>query len=141
MGGIQDTSGERPTASNDELLALVPSPAARVQPEQLPALRPMGIRKAPRRLQRLALACVALGAIGCAYWWTHRTLPLPAAIAVGNGRLEADPIDIATKFAGRILELRVDEGDRVSAGERKYSISVVRLSMPQKPVRSRPGSG
>ena len=35
----------------------------------------------------------------------------------GLGRLEADPIDIATKFAGRIFQLKVDEGDMVSAGQ------------------------
>ena len=47
----------------------------------------------------------------------HRPVPLPPGIAFGNGRLEADPIDIATKFAGRIAELRVDEGAMVSAGQ------------------------
>jgi HlyD family secretion protein len=42
---------------------------------------------------------------------------LPPGIAYGNGRLEADPIDISTKFAGRVFELRVDEGDVVTAGQ------------------------
>lgn len=37
--------------------------------------------------------------------------------AVGNGRLEATEIDIATKLAGRISEIRVDEGDAVTAGQ------------------------
>src|SRR4051794_18034871 len=46
-------------------------------------------------------------AIAGSYWWMHRTPPLPAAIAMGNGRIEADPIDIATKFAGRVLQLGV----------------------------------
>ena len=36
---------------------------------------------------------------------------------MGNGRLEADPIDIATKFPGRIAELEVDEGSMVKAGQ------------------------
>jgi multidrug efflux pump subunit AcrA (membrane-fusion protein) len=35
----------------------------------------------------------------------------------GNGRLEADAIDIDTKFAGRIAKLLVDEGDIVMAGQ------------------------
>jgi multidrug efflux pump subunit AcrA (membrane-fusion protein) len=51
------------------------------------------------------------------YWWMHRQPPLPPGIAEGNGRIEADPIDIDTKFAGRILELRADEGDMVKAGQ------------------------
>jgi len=64
----------------------------------------------------LILAGSAAG-LGAAYWWTHRTPPLPPGIASGNGRLEADPIDIATKFAGRVVELRVNEGDMVQAGQ------------------------
>ena len=62
---------------------------------------------------------VVLGAVaaGAFYWWTHRVPDLPPGIAYGNGRLEADPIDISTKFAGRVFELRVDEGDVVAAGQ------------------------
>lgn len=37
--------------------------------------------------------------------------------AFGNGRLEADVIDIDTKFAGRIAQLLADEGDIVRAGQ------------------------
>ncbi|MCD8139483.1 MAG: efflux RND transporter periplasmic adaptor subunit [Planctomycetaceae bacterium] len=37
--------------------------------------------------------------------------------ASGNGRLEATEIDVSTKLAGRISEIRVDEGDFVQAGE------------------------
>ena len=39
-------------------------------------------------------------------------MQLPAGFAYGNGRLEADAIDVDTKFAGRIAKLLVDEGDR-----------------------------
>jgi HlyD family secretion protein len=100
-------------------VVLPEGPVAKVPAGGLPELAPNRNRKDPRRWQRrlLALALLA-GAIGAAgYWWTHRTPPLPAGIVVGNGRIEADPIDIATKFAGRIAELRVDEGDRVTAGQ------------------------
>jgi HlyD family secretion protein len=51
------------------------------------------------------------------YWWMHRIPAVPPGIAYGNGRLEADPIDIATKFAGKVAELAVDEGDTVSVGQ------------------------
>ena len=93
-------------------------PAAPAPNGQLPAIAAHGVRGA-RRWLRLAvlLAAVVLAAGGSAYWWLHRALPLPAGIAYGNGRIEADPIDIATKFAGRISELRVDEGDLVTAGQ------------------------
>jgi HlyD family secretion protein len=42
---------------------------------------------------------------------------LPPGIVYGNGRIEADQIDIDTKFAGRIAQLFVDEGDMVKAGQ------------------------
>jgi HlyD family secretion protein len=42
---------------------------------------------------------------------------LPLGIVYGNGRLEADEIDIDTKYAGRIAELSADEGDFVQAGQ------------------------
>jgi HlyD family secretion protein len=70
-----------------------------------------------RRIWLLSLVALTIGGLGVAYWWTHRVPSLPAGITSGNGRLEADPIDIATKFAGRIAELRVDEGDMVRAGQ------------------------
>jgi HlyD family secretion protein len=71
------------------------------------------------RLRRFLLPLVALAVVtlGGAYWWMQRAPTLPAGIAYGNGRLEADPIDVATKFAGRVAELRVDEGDTVRAGQ------------------------
>lgn len=47
----------------------------------------------------------------------HPTAGLPPGIASGNGRLDADEMDIDTKFAGRIASLSVDEGDLTKAGE------------------------
>lgn len=51
------------------------------------------------------------------YWWKHAQSQLPAGISWGNGRIEADEIDIDTKFAGRIAEMLADEGDMVAAGQ------------------------
>ena len=42
---------------------------------------------------------------------------LPAGIVFGNGRLEADEINIDTKYAARIAEIMADEGDLVKAGQ------------------------
>jgi len=42
---------------------------------------------------------------------------LPEGIAGGNGRLEATTIDVAAKSGGRLLSVRVREGDFVSAGD------------------------
>lgn len=98
-----------------------PTPEARLvalPAVQLPVVMPSPARARRRALTLLLVLLVAaLGAAGGTYWWIHRQPPLPFGIAYGNGRLEADPIDIATKFAGRILELRADEGDMVKAGQ------------------------
>jgi HlyD family secretion protein len=81
----------------------------------------IAVQRTQARVRRtriaLALGMLVLGAGGGAYWWMHRQPTLPPGIAYGNGRIEADPIDIDTKFAGRILELRADEGDMVTAGQ------------------------
>jgi HlyD family secretion protein len=73
----------------------------------------------PRRRLALGLLLVALAAgIGGAAWWaTHRSPAIPAGIAVSNGRLEEDEIDIQTKFAARVAAILVDEGDRVAADQ------------------------
>ncbi|WAJ27819.1 HlyD family secretion protein [Antarcticirhabdus aurantiaca] len=42
---------------------------------------------------------------------------MPEGIAKSNGRIEATQIDVASKYAGRISELLVDEGDEVAAGQ------------------------
>jgi HlyD family secretion protein len=42
---------------------------------------------------------------------------LPAGIVSSNGRLEADELDISTKFAGRVAELLAIEGNMVKTGQ------------------------
>ncbi|HTS54039.1 MAG TPA: HlyD family efflux transporter periplasmic adaptor subunit [Burkholderiales bacterium] len=62
----------------------------------------------------VAVLSVAAAGAGIAWWWL-RPAPLPPGFAVGNGRIEATQIDIATKLAGRIKEVLVNEGDFVEA--------------------------
>lgn len=83
---------------------------------------PVPLQVSPRKRFRwrralLVLALIAGGAGGAYYWWQHSQALLPAGIVSGNGRIEADEIDIDTKFAGRIAELSADEGDMVKAGQ------------------------
>src|ERR1700733_11867732 len=80
---------------------------------------PLAGKRVSRRWLKVALALAVLigGAGGGAYWWLHLPPPLPPGIAFGNGRLEAQEIDIDTKFAGRISEILADAGDMVKAGQ------------------------
>jgi HlyD family secretion protein len=109
---------EQKTQSADSVSGLQPpSPEPR---GGLPAV----IERAPQRrrwwqTRAAALALLLITATGGIGWlrWYQGQNQLPAGIAYGNGRLEADEIDIDTKFAGRIAQLFVDEGDLVQAGQ------------------------
>jgi HlyD family secretion protein len=63
----------------------------------------------------LALAAGAAG--GGYYWWQQQQNQLPEDIAFGNGRIEAEDVHVATRYAGRVAEVLVDEGDMVEAGQ------------------------
>ena len=86
----------------------------------LPVPQPIS-RPAPgrRRWLRIAVALVfvLLGAAGGAYWWKQRQTQLPPSIVWSNGRVEADEIDIDTKYAGRIAEMFAEEGDMIKVGQ------------------------
>ena len=63
----------------------------------------------------LATAAVVLVGAAAAGWFLLRGNGAEAALASGNGRIEATEIDIATKLAGRIVDVKVKEGDFVKA--------------------------
>ena len=103
---------------------LPPGAAPDLVPMAVPANLPVPVPKSTgmpvrKRWLRVALALViaAVGAGVGFYWWEHSRSLLPPGIVWGNGRLEADEIDIDTKFAGRIAEMLADEGDMVKAGQ------------------------
>jgi HlyD family secretion protein len=63
-----------------------------------------------------ALLLAALGAAAYGLYWLR--LPrLPPGFASGNGRIEATEYDIAAKYAGRVVDVRVEEGDLVEKGQ------------------------
>jgi HlyD family secretion protein len=62
----------------------------------------------------LALALIVVGYFA---WSAYSSRGLPAGIVSGNGRIEAVEIDVATKTAGRIKEILVNEGGFVDAGQ------------------------
>lgn len=70
-------------------------------------------------MRKILLVILIVAAVAGSGWWylQHRNAALPSGFAAGNGRIEANEIDIATKYPARLLELRVDEGDLVQAGQ------------------------
>jgi HlyD family secretion protein len=85
----------------------------------LPAIMPVAPLRKVRRLPILIgiLAVLLVAGEAGFYGWKHSHPQLPAGISWGNGRLEADEIDISTKFPGRVAQLDADIGDMVTAGQ------------------------
>jgi HlyD family secretion protein len=113
---IAETNASKLNDQPRQLRDLVPARALARLPLRLPTWRGGPAHK--RRLRYALVLAIAISAAGGAlYWWWHSQSQLPPGIAWGNGRIEADQIDIDTKFAGRIAELLADEGDMVKAGQ------------------------
>ena len=68
------------------------------------------------RLFALALLTLLVGAGGFGYWKSLNDR-LPEGLSMGNGRLEATEVQIASKIPGRLAEVHVDEGDKVLKGQ------------------------
>ncbi len=73
--------------------------------------------KRPFAIAVLILAAAAAVALGGWYWWQQKQAQLPDTIAAGNGRIEAEEIQVATKNGGRVMEVTVGEGDLVERGQ------------------------
>jgi HlyD family secretion protein len=72
------------------------------------------------------LAVVVLG--GTVIAWQHLQQSGPGeGFVSGNGRIEATEVDVATKLAGRVQDILVNEGDFVSAGQTLARMQVMSL--------------
>ncbi len=72
--------------------------------------------KIGRRLGPAAIVLLA-AAVGFYAWIKLRPSGPGAGFVSGNGRVEATEIDVATKLAGRVQSIAVNEGDFVQAGQ------------------------
>ena len=120
--GTETEQQEQQRAETSEPAVAASPPSSPVAPSgaQLPA----AVGGPPRRLNRVRvvrivslLIVAALAATAGIYWWKQSQAQLPPGITFSNGRIEADEIDIGTKFAGRVADLNVDEGAMVTAGQ------------------------
>jgi HlyD family secretion protein len=91
--------------------------------EQTPAAAPSSPRVAPPSSPRprrkvLPLIVVVLGVAGFFIWRGYFANPrIPDSIVTVSGRIEGDDSAVSPKTAGRIIEIRVREGDTVKAGD------------------------
>jgi HlyD family secretion protein len=65
----------------------------------------------------LATAVIVACVVAYVGWKSFQPPELPEGFAGSNGRIEAVEIDIATKAAGRLVDVLVNEGDFVRAGQ------------------------
>ena len=63
------------------------------------------------------LVVLVVAVLAALAWQTFKPTGLGEGFASGNGRIEATEVDVATKLAGRVAEILVDEGDFVTAGQ------------------------
>ena len=70
-----------------------------------------------RKYAGFILLAVALVGIAIFGWWKYTHPGLPDGIAMANGRLEAEQVQVATKYAGRVQDVLAEEGDLVTAGQ------------------------
>lgn len=73
-------------------------------------------------MKRLVTAAILIGLAALAaaaawHWWQLRQSRLPDYIASGNGRIEAQEVQVATKYSGRVAQVLVKEGDLVAANQ------------------------
>jgi len=84
-----------------------------IQPDALDAAATQRLRRV-----RIALGAVLLMVVGLIVWRVFFATPaLPGSIVAVSGRIEGDDSAVASKTTGRILEVRVREGDSVNAGD------------------------
>ncbi len=70
-----------------------------------------------RLIPIIVLAALAAVAAGFFFsWHADQADAVPAGLARANGRIEAERVAIATKYAGRVAEILVKEGDFVERG-------------------------
>ena len=97
-----------------------PTPPGQPQQAETTTQPDAAIPAAARRSRRprILIGAVLLIVVGLIVWHTFFATPaLPGSIVAVSGRIEGDDSAVASKTTGRILEVRVREGDSVNAGD------------------------
>jgi HlyD family secretion protein len=75
----------------------------------------------------LALLLIGAGSAGYVFWQQRQAEAALTGFAVANGRIEVERVAVATKYSGRVAEIRVNEGDFVTAGSVVAEMDVAEL--------------
>ena len=107
----------QPTSLPAATKAQTPPPQPQAKPPAAPvAAKPP--RSMARRLLVPLVVILVLAAVGFGVWKVFFSAPpIPANIVQLSGRIEGDDSAVSPKASGRILEIRVREGDSVSTGD------------------------
>ena len=70
-----------------------------------------------KKLLLLAALAVGVAVVGVLAWTALKPSGPGKGFVSGNGRIEATEIDVATKLAGRVQDILVNEGDFVEVGQ------------------------
>ena len=87
--------------------------------KEAPAPRPVPRLKKGNagRVVGVVAVIIAAAAGGAGWYWWELQHALPPGFAKANGRLEAEQVEIAAKYPGRIAAVLVKEGDMVDQGQ------------------------
>lgn len=88
-------------------------------------------------MRKALFVIVGLVAAGIAVWWYY-----PGREGAGNGRIfvsgaiEATEVDLSFRISEKIQELKIEEGDRVKAGQVVAKLNTKTLTAQQKSARA-----
>lgn len=74
-------------------------------------------------MKKIIPVIILVAAIGGGYWWFTQPgaaaleAATGSAVLVGSGSIEAETVAIAAELGGRIMEIKVNEGDEVQTGQ------------------------
>ena len=104
------------TETRTQPVAVDNAKAAGSSPSDAPEAAPPTSQR--RRTAMIVAGVVVLIAAAVLIWKVFFAAPaVPASIVAVSGRIEGDDSAVASKTTGRILEVRVREGDTVNAGD------------------------
>jgi HlyD family secretion protein len=124
------------------------TPATLPEPLAIPSTKPVASPDAPaapaQKKQQLlkkvliwAAVAVVVATIAVMAWMKLKPSGPGKGFVSGNGRIEATEIDVATKLAGRVQDIMVNEGDFVQVGQSLAQMQVDVLDAQRNEARAK----